>query len=301
MMLATQNPLFRSHAFTVRSCAHETARVDSHGLNRAAHTLSAWPVMVWRTLPEVASHRRTARSVPAPRSIIDPPPSRESGPLEKSASRSAPVAPVKRAGPVARPVSASHSDMTLSSPAVASTSPPGVSATRCVPPAFARIATRFRAGKYCPTNAPVSAPARLAMLAADAAERSDAIARSSFSFFWRFKSSYRSLISFIFSASWTLMAMRRSTSIAFSASSFSAFARASSRPASRDSASAAACCAAAREVSRAASRSSPRAMASSRSRSTAASVSRASLSSSSAFARRSFATMTCWELSACCL
>ena len=41
MMLATQNPLFRSHAFTVRSCAHEIARVDSHGLKRAAHTLSA--------------------------------------------------------------------------------------------------------------------------------------------------------------------------------------------------------------------------------------------------------------------
>mmetsp|Transcript_6720 Transcript_6720/g.25330 ORF Transcript_6720/g.25330 Transcript_6720/m.25330 type:complete len:358 (+) Transcript_6720:1815-2888(+) len=291
IILATQNPLCKSHAFIVRSCAPETARFGSHGLNLAAHTLSAWPVMVCRTRPLAASHRRTALSVPAPR-IVNPPASL--GPVEKSQSRSAPVAPVSRAGPVASPVSTSHRLMTLSSPAVARTSPPGVRAIRCVPPALARIAIRFRVGKYRPPRAASNCePAKLAMLAADASDKSLAIARSAPSFFWRFKSSYRSLISFIFSASCIFMCNKRSSKFAFSASKVSAFDNAASRPASRASASSAATCAVAIDTSSSPSKLTPRATASSRSPSTALRSSRAIFKSSSHFASASFAAMTC--------
>ena len=251
----------------------------------------------------VASHRRNARSVPAPRTISTSDPAPPLSPPEKSTSSSAPVAAVSRSGPVGFPDPASNNATVLSSPAVANTSPPGVNATRCVPPTLALMARRLRAGKYTLPNAfaPPTAAASDDMLSADAADRSEAIALISADFFCRCRSSYRSFISFIFSASAIFICISLSTSDAFSASIASAFATASFLANSLAAASNVAVSAAARDSSRATSSSEPRSRASSRSRSAIASAFLAVTNSSSAFACCSFAAMTCWELSACCL
>ena len=115
MMLATQNPLFRSHAFTVRSCEHDTAREASQGLNRDAHLVRVPRERVPNSpAGGIPQSQRPVRS--RAENHHDVRNGESQAPLEKSASRSAPVAPVKRAGPVAKPVSASHSAITLSSP-----------------------------------------------------------------------------------------------------------------------------------------------------------------------------------------
>jgi hypothetical protein len=152
--VAVRRPEAASHSPAVPS-RQPAARSRPSGANASDHTTSVWPVRVDHR-PVAVSHSSTVPSSPVARV----PPSGDNAidrtePVRPGAGgRLPPAGDPKAKAVVCRPVAASHSRTVPSSPAVASSPPPGVNATDNTAPVWPARVARGPVAPGCSASAP---------------------------------------------------------------------------------------------------------------------------------------------------